>query len=166
MTTQLIYGLNEAAITFQASGGSAVASFDNLATVTGRISAQYDRGASAKAAWYFWRGVYQMDSTAVVGEAAEWYLAFGDGTYVDGNVGTIDAALASVALPNLLFLGAGIVQVTTLSTDIVVSGGPILLPHRYVSAGLYNRTTKTTENTANTNKLILTPWAWQVQGAV
>ena len=144
-----IYYAPETAITFKDSGGSAVLALQNLAFGVGRISAQYDRGSGSKPMLHSWKGVVQFETAPVVGELVEVYLAQSNGTYVDGTVGTADAALASDKRRNLDLIGVIVVDTTSTATDIVASGFCYIW-QRYVSVGVWNGSAgDNLENTAN-----------------
>lgn len=163
MANQILY-VAGTPITFQDSGGSAVITLNNLAFGAGRISARYDRGATAKPAWHEVRGIIQWETAPVVGEAAEIYLAQSDGTYADGVVGTADAALTAGQIANL---GQPVVVVKAQSTSVAtnnIASGQVFITSRYVSIGVYNRSAgDNLEATANANQIILTPYYAEVQ---
>lgn len=133
-----------------------------LAAGAGRISAQYDRGAGAHAAWYEWRCRLRLTGTNVVGAVVEFYVATSDGTYVDGNVGTADAALASDKRNNLRPLGVLLVDQTTTNTEMVASGR-IRLDARYLSLGIWNGTSLPLQTDTANHGCLLTPMPEEVQ---
>src|SRR5580765_8124807 len=89
-----------------------------LAAGAGRISARYDRGATAHAQDYKWRCTIQLTGTNVVGETVEWYMASSDGTNPDGQLGTTDGALVTGKRNNLIPLGMTVVDQTTTNTNL------------------------------------------------
>ena len=158
-----IYRAVETSITFQDSGGDAVITLQGLGYGAGRISAQYDRGAGSKPARYNWKAVFQYASAPQVGETIELYIAESDGTYVDGNVGTADAALTSDKRKNLTLIGLVIVDTTAADTNIIASG-ICHIWQRYFSLGVWNASSgDNLKNTANASKVIFTPMPDEVQ---
>ncbi len=158
-----IYYAPESALTFKDSGGSAVLALQNLGFGAGRISARYDRGAGSKPARYRWRAVIQFETAAVVGELVEIYLAPSDGTYMDGTLGTSDAALTADKRRNLDLIGVVVVDTTSTATGIVASG-ICYIWDRYVSVGVWNASAgDNLENTANASFIELMPVPDEVQ---
>lgn len=161
--TNKIYTASETAITFKESGGDAAITLLNLGYGAGRISAQYDRGAGSKPMRYSWKGVFQFETTPVVGELVELYLAQSDGTVVDGVVGTSDAALTTDKRRNLDLIGVVVVDTTSTATNIVASG-ICYIWQRYFSVGIWNASAgDNLENTANVNYITFTPIPDEVQ---
>lgn len=159
----LIYTASQTAITFKESGGDAVITLINLGFGAGRISAQYDRGAGSKPMRYSWKAKLQFETAAAVGELVEIYLAQSDGTYVDGVLGTSDAALTTDKRRNLDMIGVVVVDTTSTATDIVASG-ICYIWQRYFSVGVWNASAgDNLENTANANVIIFTPIPDEVQ---
>jgi len=111
-----------------------------LASGAGRISARYDRGTGAHSAFYKWRCWAALTGTNVVGATVEYYIATGDGTHVDGEIGTADASLATDKRRNLTLLGILSVDQTTTNVAMTTSG-LVYIPDRYVSLGVWNATT-------------------------
>lgn len=158
-----IYTASETAITFKESGGDAVITLINLGFGAGRISAQYDRGAGSKPMRYSWKAKIQFETAAVVGELVEIYLAQSDGTYVDGTLGTSDAALTTDKRRNLDLIGVVVADTTSTATDVVASG-ICYIWQRYFSVGVWNASAgDNLENTANANVIIFTPIPDEVQ---
>lgn len=158
-----VYRAAETSLTFKDSGGSAVITLQNLAYGAGRISARYDRGAGSLAAKYQWRGVFQFETAPVVGELIEIYIAESNGTDVDGNIGTADAALTSDKKRNLTLVGCVQVDTTATATNIVGSG-ICWIYDRYFSVGVWNGSAgDNLKNTANTSVITLTPYPDEIQ---
>lgn len=159
-----IYNAPETAVTFKDSGGDVVITLASLGAGAGRVSAQYDRGAGSKPALYKWRGVFQFDSAPAVGELVELYLFGGDGTVVDGTLGTSDAAMTTDKRRNGKLIGVVVVDTTSATTDIVGSGVCEIFD-RYVSLGVWNGSAgDTLEATANACYVVLTPIPPEIQG--
>lgn len=158
-----VYRAVESAITFKDSGGSAVITLQNLGFGAGRISARYDRGANSLPARYRWRAVMQFETAAVVGELVEIYLAPSDGTYVDGNIGTADAALTTDKRRNLDLIGVVVVDTTSTATNITASG-ICYIWDRYFSVGVWNASAgDNLENTSNASLVEFVPMPDEVQ---
>ena len=154
-----IYLLPGTAVTWTDSGGDNTMTFASLAADGVRVGAQDDLGSAARPRLYAWRFVVDGFSTApVVGETVDVYLATGDGTYIDGNVGASDAAGSTAQLPNLLFLGSATVQTTSTTDDLVISG-QVELSHRYVSPVVHNNTA----DALSGGRFILQPVPDQIQ---
>jgi hypothetical protein len=150
-------------LSFRDSGGDAVLTLQNLAFGAGRVSARYDRGAGSLPRVYEWRGVMQFETAPVVGELVEIYLFESDGTYMDGTLGTSDAALGSDKRKNGKLIGVVVVDTTSVTTDIVASG-LCLINARYFSVGVWNGSAgDNLENTANASRVNLTPYFDEVQ---
>lgn len=139
-----------------------------LAAGAGRYSARYDKnalglsvtvnGASVTAMPSHWRWSchVQLTGTNVVGAPIEVYIIRSDGTDVDGNLGTSDAALASDKRRNLLF--AGILTVDQTSSNTTMTGSGIVeIPTRYFSLGLWNGTTLPFKTDTAVHGCYLTP---------
>jgi hypothetical protein len=150
-------------ITFRDSAGDAVITLLNLAAGAGRISARYDQGAGSKPRIWEWRAVIQWETAPAVGEVAEIYLAESDGTYMDGTLGTADAALGSDKRKNLKLLGVVIADSVSTATDNIASG-LCIVNQRYFSIGVWNASVADNlENTANACRVIMTPAYDEVQ---
>ena len=143
--------------TWTDTGGDYAMDLGALAADAVRVGTQGDLGAAPRADQYSWKLVIDgFDTAPVVGETVDLYLAFSDGTYVDGDVGTSDAAGATVDLPNLLFLGSAVVQTTTAGDNLIISG-MVQIAQRYVSPVIHNNTQDALLSTADSHKFILTP---------
>ena len=159
-----VYRALETAITFRDSGGDVVITLQNLAFGAGRLSAQKDRGAGSQAQLHEIRGIFQFETAPQLGEAVELYLFQSDGTYVDGTVGTADAALTSDKRKNGQLIGAVICDTTSTGTDIVASFQNVPISSRYYSVGVWNTSSgDNLKNTANTSRVIITPMPPEIQ---
>lgn len=154
-----IYAAAETALTWTDTGGDYALTLASLAADGVRVGAQRDLGSGSRSRLYEWRFVVDGFSTSpVVGETVDVYVAYSDGTYVDGNVGTSDAAGSTVALPNLLFLGSATVQTTSATDDLVISG-QVEIAARYVSPVVHNNTV----DALSGGRFILTPVPDEIQ---
>lgn len=144
-------------IVFAESGGDAVITLINLGFGVGRVSARYDRGAGSQPRLFEWRAVVQFETAPALGELVEIYLFQSDGTYVDGSVGTADAALTTDQRRNGWLIGVVNVDTVATATNIIASG-MCLINSRYFSVGVWNGSAADNlENTANANRIIMTP---------
>lgn len=151
------------ALSFRDSGGDAVLTLQNLGFGAGRVSARYDRGAGSQPRLYEWRGVFQFETAPALGELIEVYLFPSDGTYMDGTLGTADAALSSDKRKNGQLIGVVVVDTTSTGTDIIASG-TCWINSRYVSVGVWNGSAgDNLKNTANASRVILTNVEDEVQ---
>ena len=154
-----IYAAPETAKTWTDSGGDYTLTLASLAADGVRVGDRHDTGSASRSRLYEWRFVVDGFGTApVVGETVDVYIATSDGTYVDGNVGTTDAAGSTVALPNLLFLDSATVQTTSTTDDLIISG-QVELSHRYVSPVVHNNTV----DALSGGRFILQPVPDQIQ---
>ena len=158
-----IYRAIETTLSFRDSGGDAVLSLINLGFGAGRVSARYDRGVGSLSRLYYWRAVMQFETAPVLAEMVEIYLFESDGTYMDGTLGTADAALTSDKRKNGKLIGVVVVDTISVTTDIVASG-LCLINERYFSVGVWNGSAADNlENTANASRINLTPVPDEIQ---
>lgn len=149
-------------LTFGDSGQSAVLTMQNVAAAAGRISAQYDRGAGSIPTDFLVVAKFEKGVAGVVGHVIPIYVARGDGTFVEGNVGTVDAALTAAQAAGLLLVGS--VYVNTTSTNTAIVGVFVVnIATRYFSAGYINSATGLLRNTANSCVLSFTPIFDEIQ---
>jgi hypothetical protein len=147
-----VYIQEETAKTWTDTGGDYTLDLGSLAPDGVKVGAQY--------AYKF--VIDGFDTAPVVGETVDLYLAFSDGTYVDGDVGTADAAGFTADLPNLMYLGSASVQTTTAADNLIISG-LVNIPFRYVSPVVHNNTADALLGTSDAHKFILTPVPPEVQ---
>jgi hypothetical protein len=159
-----VYRATETPIVFRDSGGDVVITLNNLAFGAGRVSARYDRGAGSLAESHEVTGVFQFETAPALGEAVELYLFQSDGTYMDGTLGTSDAALTADKRRNGILIGAVIVDTTSTATDIVARFQNVPITSRYYSIGVWNASAgDNLENTANASRVIVTPMPPEAQ---
>jgi hypothetical protein len=121
----------------QTSTNKALLTLTALAAGVGRVSAQYDRSAAAHAGWYKWRCWASLNGTPTVGNTIEYYLVTSDGTRIDGEVGTADAALTVEKRRNLQ--PPMILQVDQTTTNITMTTSTLVyVPDRYISIAVWN----------------------------
>ncbi len=159
-----IYRAIETPVVFRDSSGDVVISLQNLSFGAGRISAQKDRGAGSVPELHEVIGVFQFETAPIVGEAVEIYLFQSDGTYVDGTLGTSDAAMSSAKRSNGMLIGSVIVDTTSTGTDIVGRFQNVPISSRYYSIGVWNASAgDNLKNTANASRVIVTPTPPEIQ---
>jgi hypothetical protein len=159
-----VYRAVEAAITFRDSGGDVVITLNNLGFGAGRVSARYDRGAGSLAESHEVTGVFQFATAPALGEAIELYLFQSDGTYMDGTLGTSDAALTPDKRRNGILIGAVIVDTATKEIDIIARFQNVSITSRYYSIGVWNASAGDNLNTTNnTSRVIVTPMPPEAQ---
>lgn len=158
-----VYVAQETPVTFRDSGGDVVLTLQNLGFGAGRVSARYDRNTGSKPARHKVRATFQFETAPIAGETLELYIFESDGTSVDGNVGTSDAALTSANRNNGTFVGAVVVPSTATATDITASF-TVYIYSRYYSVGVWNASAgDNLKNTANVSFVTVTPIPDEVQ---
>jgi hypothetical protein len=164
-----VYRAVETPVVFRESGGDVVLSLavsgTGLGIGAGRISARYDRGAGSVAQSHEVKAVIQAAASGfAVGDAVELYLFQSDGTYMDGTLGTSDAALTADKRRNGILIGAVIVDTTSTATDIIARFQNVPITSRYYSIGVWNASAgDNLENTANASRVIVTPMPPEAQ---
>ena len=159
-----VYRASETPVVFRDSGGDVAMGLQNLGFGAGRVSAQKDRGSGSVAQLHEVIGVFQFESAPIVGEVIEIYLFQSDGTYMDGTLGTSDAAMSSDKRRNGMLIGTVIVDTTSTGTDIVGRFQNVPISSRYYSMGAWNASAgDNLKNTANTSRIIVTPMPPEIQ---
>jgi hypothetical protein len=159
-----IYRATETPVVFRDSGGDVVITLQNLGFGAGRVSARYDRGADSRAQLHEVIAVIQFETAPALGEAVEIYLFQSDGTYMDGTLGTSDAALTTDKRRNGMLIGAVIADTTATNTDIIARFVDVPISSRYYSIGVWNASAgDNLENTANASRVIVTPQPPEIQ---
>lgn len=152
-----VYGARETAIVFKSSGGDAAFTPTSLANAAGRVSAQYDRGATSKPTIYIWRARTKLNVSPTVGAILSVYLATSDGTDADGELGTTDAALPAADRRRNLTL-IGVIQADEASTTRSMNAsGLVEIRERYVQVVWYNEFGQALSGTAGDHQVTLTP---------
>lgn len=164
---QKIYTDPETAITFATSGGTVTITLTSLANAAGRLSAQWDRGAGAQPAWYRWQARFRANVAPAIGAILAVYLVTGDdGTYLDGDFGTADAAISALTdLANARMLGVVVADAASTTKDFVASG-LCLIRSRYVSVAVWNALGQALNATAGDHEVRLTPVPDEIQAAI
>jgi hypothetical protein len=164
MTTQAVYRAIGSPVRFKDTDATYTLTLNNLATVVGRISDRWDRGAGSLPMMYRWKAVMQFETAPVVGEWVEILKSESDGTNEDGNVGTADAALTAGQKLNLKLLGIVKVQTTDVDVDFIASG-MCMIWERYVSIGVWNNTVDNLAAHNDVSWVELTPMYDEIQAA-
>jgi hypothetical protein len=160
-----VYINPEATRTWSDAGTASDETMDlgGLAADAARLGDRWDTGAGARAEWYEWRLIIDgFNTSPVVGESVDAYLAFSDGTNANGNVGITDGSLNIEVLPNLQYLGSAVVQSTSVAQSLITSG-VVRIASRYVSPVVHNNTVDALNSTSDSHKFILTPIPYEVQ---
>jgi hypothetical protein len=158
-----VYVAQETPTTFKASGGTVLFTPTSLANGAGRISTQWDRGSSSRPAAFLARARYKCATAPAVGNLLEVYLAMGDGTYIDGNLSAVDAAVAAADKRRNLRWIMNVVADTASTSEIMVAERMIWLPSRYVSVVWWNALGVALSSTAADMEFTLTPVPDEVQ---
>lgn len=165
----LIYTLPETAIVFTETGGDATFTPKNVANGAGRVSAQFDRGAGAKAMRYRVEAAVKTAANITPGTAgvqAEVWIAtaHSGSSLIDSDLGASDAGLSTRnQLLNAFLVG------TIVPTGTAAGAGPfhrswaIEILARYVSVALWNATGQTFTNVDGDNYVKLVPMPDQIQ---
>lgn len=162
--TNKIYRALETPIVFRDSGGDVVITLQNLAFGAGRVSARYDRGAGSLSLLHEVIGVFQFETAPALGEQVEIFIFQSDGTYMDGTLGTSDAALTTDKRRNGMFVGSVVADTTATATDIIARFQNVPISSRYYSIGIWNASAgDNLENTANASRIIVTPMPDEIQ---
>ena len=158
-----IYSAPETAITFKSSGGIVTFTPTSVANGAGRISAQWDRGAGSKPTRYKWRVKTKAAAALVVGTELEIYFATSDGTIVDGNQGTADAAVSAADKRRNLQPVGTIRADSTSNGEVQHGSGIVWIFDRYVSVVWWNALGQALSGTAGDHEFILTPVPDEIQ---
>lgn len=161
-----ILTLLDTPIVFKASGGSATFTPTSLAQNAARLSARFDFGdltVTPKPLRFAWRAKTKCAVAGTLDLGVRIYLATSDGTIADGNVGTADAALASIdKVKNLYPIGTIIVDKSADATEPFQASGICELWSRYVSVVWHNVTGQALSATGTDHEFSLTPLRDQV----
>lgn len=159
-----VYANPETAIEAEGSGGTITLTLASLANGAGRISGQHDRGSGAKPTIYRWQGRFRANVNPAVGAVVRLYLVTADdGTYVDGDFGTADAAVSSENdFLNALQLGVAIADAASTTKDFVASG-LVEIRSRYISLGVWNALGQALNGTSGDHEVRLTPYGDEIQ---
>jgi hypothetical protein len=152
-----IYVAQETAASFKSSGGTVVFTPTSLANGAGRISAQWDRGSGSRPAAFLARARFKAATTPTVGNLVQVHLALGDGTYVDGDLGTVDAAVSSIDKVRNLRWVMNVQSDEASTAKVFTAERQLWLPNRYVSVVWWNALGVALSGTATDMEFTLTP---------
>jgi hypothetical protein len=127
-------------ITWGDTGRTHPLTFNGIAAGTLRMGTQHDKGINSQIEDFTYFCQLSLTGTNVVKEAVEFYVAWSDGTIIDGNIATTDASAASPDKRfNLKLVGLLVVDQTTSNT-VMRASGRFKVPSRFFSLGYYNGT--------------------------
>jgi hypothetical protein len=165
----LIYTNPEAAIVFTEVSGDVVFTPKNLGNLAGRVSAQLDRGAGAKAMRYRWEAKFSVQSSITPGAAGvqvELWIATAHSAAasVDSGLGQADAALTArnqllMAMP----VGVVVPHGTAAGVGPFNGSGYVDLYARYISVAYWNATGVSLTNVNGDNVVRLIPIPDEIQ---
>lgn len=159
-----VYKVDETEIVWKDTGTPAI-TLNNLAAGAGRQGAQKDLGApgTARAYRFAWCFRCQFATTPVLGETVEIYLKRSDGTRIDNDDGTTDAAVSAADKKNNL-LSIGVLRVDEAATGVaMVKRGVVEILERYVQPVIWNATADNLVATNDLNDFTLTPIPDEIQ---
>ena len=164
--TSKAYVLTETSIKVNGEAGAGVAlSAEGLVDSTGRVSAQKDWSAGARAFEYDWSCEVLFQATPTQYKTLDLYLATApdnDSTQIDGDIGAADAALGDVdQLRNLQYIGSVVVE--DAGTTKMVASGEFSNSKQYHSYVIYNDAGAAINATDSNFILTVTPKAIQGQ---
>jgi hypothetical protein len=165
MATNAVYQKEGSAITFQDASGTVVMATNNLATVNGVTSAEYDRGSTGPLAmWFKWEATVRWKTSLVLGDPLRIYAR---GYDTPGNI--YPAASATAITPETKFNDWVLVDTVYCSvataSQAFYKSGLIYLPGRYLMIGVWNGSTVNLEATNNLTAVTLTPLFDDIQAA-
>jgi hypothetical protein len=164
MATSKAYVLQEASIVWTDAGGDYALDLGGLAADAWRAGTVGDLGSGARADRYEVKVVIDgFDTAPVVGETIEVYLAFSDGTNIDGDLSGTDGASSSVVAPNIQLVAIATVQTVTAGDEVMTSVVLDNVVSRYVIPVVHNNTARALLSTSDAHKIILTPMPIQGQ---
>lgn len=164
-----VYTTPETAIVFTETGGDATFTAKNVANGAGRVSAQFDRGAGAKAMRYRWEAQFKTQANITPGTSGVWLEIYIVTAHVsssaeDSTIGAADAALtARNQLLNAMAVSVVLPSGTAAGSGPFRRSGVVEVYGRYLSAAFWNATGQTLTNVDGDNYLKLVPMPDEVQ---
>jgi len=148
------------------AGADVAFSVEGLTNANGRVSAQYDIGASPRPYLFRWSCEVQFQATPTQYKGLELYVAGApdaDATQIDGDIGASDAALGDVDMRrNLQFIGY-VISENAAASEKCVASGSFEFYSRYLSLVVYNDSGATINATDSNFRFDLQPIAIQGQ---
>jgi hypothetical protein len=164
MATSKAYVLQEPSIVWTDAGGDYALDLGGLAADAWRAGTVGDLGSGARADRYELKVVIDgFDTAPVVGEVIVVYLAFSDGTNIDGDLSGTDGLSSAVVEPNIRLALPVVVQTVTAADEIIASRVLDNIVARYVIPVVHNDTADALLSTSDAHKVILTPMPIQGQ---
>ncbi len=164
--TSRAYVLTETTLKFNGEAGADVAwSMESIADGAGRVSAQHDFGAGARAFEFDWSCELLWQATPTQYQSLELYVSGApdsDATQIDGDIGSSDAALGDVDQVNNMQL-IGTVVVEDAATTIMVASGSFEFTNRYITLVAINNGGSSINATDSNFIFLLTPKSIQGQ---
>lgn len=155
------------------TGGTGTFTGSSVANNAGRLSARIDMGAYPRPILWRWYAETQLQaSTPVVGATVDFYLVTWDDetTPGRGQGGITTATDSAFSTENdLLNLGGpfGSIRVRSTSADVLHSNsGILIIPTRYISVVMWNRSGATTTADATEHSIRFTPYIPEAQAEV
>jgi hypothetical protein len=161
-----IYTCRGTDVVFAPSGGDAALTPTSIADASGRISAEWDRGAGALPCRYFFKLTTKAASALTLGKALELYMCSSNqsGANYEGNQNaTADAAFAAADKRNNLEYVGCVLADSTTSGEPQVASGYVTIVNRYVRFVWWNAFGVALSSTAADHELRLTPVWDEVQ---
>ena len=162
-----IYGAEESSAIFTETGGNVTFTPKNIATNSGRVSNQHDRGVGSKARGYRWYAQTKFATAAAIGMCVEVWIVRGygsTGAVRDGNISQTDANVSSVdKRRNCLWIGNIACDVAADATQTFYASGEFYTPARFLQVYFVNVSGVTLTNTAGDHIFTLEPMADEIQ---
>jgi hypothetical protein len=113
---------------------------------------------------YRWQARTRANVNPAIGALLYVFLVTGDdGTYVDGDFGTADAAVSALTdLANAKQIGVVVADAASTTKDFVASG-LVMIRSRYVSVAWWNALGQALNGTAGDHEFRLTPYPDEIQ---
>lgn len=165
MTTNKIYYVPEAGVTFQESGGDVTFTMDeNVAAGDGQASNQWDRGAGAQPLRFKWEATIKWVATPALGDECRIYLFAAEKSNSAVDLSSDGAVTPETKFDNFALIGK---VVCSVAADQAFYGSGILeIYGRYVNLGVWNASSTVALNaTANACSIKLTPIPTDIQAA-
>ena len=130
-------------------------SMEAVANGAGRVSARIDLGTAPRPYLYRWHCKVPFQATPTAGNELRLRKSESDGTYEDGDLGVVDAALAAEPTGNCRQFGS--VKVQAAGTQDNIASGIVEIYSRYVSIVGWNASGAAVDATDSNFFFSLTP---------
>lgn len=148
------------------AGADCAWSMEGVANDAGRVSAQFDLGATPRPYRFKWSCEVQWQATPTQGAALELYIAGapdGDATQIDGDIGNADAALGDNDMRRNLKLIGMVISENAAAGEKCVASGYFEHYTRYLSLIGFNAGGAAINATDSNFRFDLQPWYDQGQ---